>query len=94
MKNFSMTSGEQIRDYLDIKTASQYISDLSLSKKEFGIINICSNQPISVKNLVEKWIKKNKWKIKPKYNSIGKSIYESENFWGDNTKLIQSLKTS
>ena len=91
-KFFPMTSGEQIRDFLDIKIASQYISDLSLSKKEFGIINICSNQPISIKNLVEKWIKKNNWNIKPKYNSIEKSIYEQKNFWGDNTKLIQSLK--
>ena len=92
-KFFPMTSGEQIRDFLDIKIASKYISELSLLKKDFGVINICSNQPISVKNLVEKWIKKNNWKIKPKYNSVGKSIYESENFWGDNTKLIQSLKT-
>ena len=48
-----MTSGKQIRDFLDVSKVGQIIVDVAISKKQ-GPINICSGVPISVRQLAEK----------------------------------------
>jgi len=48
-----LTSGKQIRDYLDVSTAGQMIADLALGYK-VGPVNICSGIPITVRQLAEK----------------------------------------
>jgi dTDP-6-deoxy-L-talose 4-dehydrogenase (NAD+) len=48
-----LTSGDQIRDYLDVKEAANVIVESTLSEKS-GPINICSSIPITVRELVER----------------------------------------
>ena len=51
-KNAKLTSGKQIRDFLDVFQASCMIVDVALSDIK-GPINICSGVPITVRQLAE-----------------------------------------
>lgn len=81
-KTFNMSGGEQLRDYLPIETVANQIVNQALSKKNLGIINICSGKPISVKNLVESWIKENNWNIELNLGYYPYPDYEPMEFWG------------
>lgn len=47
-----LTSGTQVRDFLDVSEAGRLIADVALSNKT-GAFNICSGQPVTVRELVE-----------------------------------------
>jgi dTDP-6-deoxy-L-talose 4-dehydrogenase (NAD+) len=47
-----LTSGNQIRDFLDVSIAGRMIVETALSR-ELGPVNICSGIPISVRELAE-----------------------------------------
>ncbi|KOR29485.1 oxidoreductase [Achromatium sp. WMS2] len=47
-----LTSGQQIRDFLDVSKAGQMIADIALNNQQ-GPVNVCSGIPITVKNLAE-----------------------------------------
>ena len=47
-----MTSGKQIRDFLDVSEAGRMIADIALGVK-CGAINVCSGVPITVRQLAE-----------------------------------------
>jgi len=48
-----LTSGKQIRDYLDVAEAGRMIADVALGHQT-GPVNICSGVPITVRQLAEK----------------------------------------
>ncbi len=47
-----LTSGNQVRDYLDVREAGQMIVDVALGREE-GPVNICSGVPITIRQLAE-----------------------------------------
>ena len=47
-----LTSGQQIRDFLDVREAANLIVDVSLGMAQ-GAVNICSGIPITVRQLAE-----------------------------------------
>lgn len=47
-----LTSGNQIRDFLDVREAGRMIVETALSEKQ-GSVNICSGVPITVRQLAE-----------------------------------------
>jgi dTDP-6-deoxy-L-talose 4-dehydrogenase (NAD+) len=47
-----LTSGNQIRDFIDVRDAGRLIADVALSKVQ-GPINVCSGIPITVKQFAE-----------------------------------------
>jgi dTDP-6-deoxy-L-talose 4-dehydrogenase (NAD+) len=51
-KVVELTSGKQIRDYLDVSVAGTRIGEISLGTQT-GPINICSGNPITVRKFVE-----------------------------------------
>ena len=89
---FNMSKGEQLRDFLAVEKAAQYLVDLGLLQKDIGVINVCSGDPISVKNLVEKWLNENNWDIELNLGFYPYSDIEPFNFWGDSgyLKLVLS----
>ena len=91
-KKFKITEGTQLRDYLHIKKICKYIKTISLLKKNCGIINVCSNKPISIKSITAKWIKEFNWDIKIENSKLPFNKYEPKNFWGSNKKLKNLLK--
>jgi len=88
---FNMSGGEQLRDYLPVEKAASYLVALALKQKGYGIVNICSGVPISVRRLVEEWIEKNDWKIKLNLGYYPYPDYEPMAFWGTKEKLASIL---
>jgi len=48
----SLTSGNQVRDFLDVREAGRLIAEIALSKKQ-GPANVCSGIPVTVRQLAE-----------------------------------------
>lgn len=88
---FNMSGGEQVRDYLPVKTIAANIVSIALQKKVEGVINNCSGKPVTVKEFVIDYlIKKNKQiSLNPGYYPY--PDYEPMRFWGDITKLTSVL---
>lgn len=91
---FNMSGGEQLRDYLPITQVARHIVSLALAEKAVGTVNISSGTPISVRKLVEDWIKENGWSIKPNLGYYPYPDYEPMAFWGDSHKLNSALKSN
>ena len=91
-KEFNMSQGEQIRDYLPVDSVARYIVKIALQKKVAGIINCCSGEPISIRKLVEDYIKRQNCDIKLNYGYYPYPEYEPLAFWGDNKKLMTIIE--
>ena len=79
---FPMSGGDQLRDYLPVDEVARRLVDLALNPGDAGPINLCSGQPVSVRQLVESWIEQNGWKIEPVYGKLPYPDYEPMAFWG------------
>lgn len=90
-KFFNMSRGDQLNDYLPIKVATNYIIRLAIKKKDFGIVNICSGKPISIRALVETWIKDDQNSIQLKLGTISHRSFESMAYWGNSIYLQKSI---
>ena len=82
-KEFPMSGGEQLRDYLPISEVARRLVDLAVNPGDPGPINVCSGQPISVRRLVETWIDQYGWEIEPDYGKLPYPDHEPMAFWGD-----------
>lgn len=86
-KEFPMSGGEQLRDYLPIEKIAEYIGKISMQKNILGVVNCCSGNTISVRRLVEERILEKNAKITLKYGVYPYHQYEGMAFWGDTKKL-------
>ena len=91
-KVFNMSGGEQLRDYLPVEKVAENIVKISLQDKINGIINCCSGEPISIRNLVENYLKENNKSIEINLGHYPYPVYEPMAFWGDDEKLRQVIK--
>jgi nucleoside-diphosphate-sugar epimerase len=90
---FQMSSGEQLRDYLDVKQAANYIVKIVCQDSINGVINCCSGKPVSLHDLIVNYLKDKGKTIQLELGSYPLRDYESHAFWGDNTKLNLILKS-
>jgi dTDP-6-deoxy-L-talose 4-dehydrogenase (NAD+) len=90
---FGMSGGEQLRDYLSVSEVAKYLVCLAMTTCNHGIVNVCSGKPISVRELVEGWVKDNNWTIDLGLGQYPYPDYEPMAFWGDRNKLNQVLGT-
>ena len=90
-KEFNMSGGEQLRDYLPIEKVAEIIVKITLQNKVKGIINCCSGKPISIRKLVENYLDTNGLLIKLNFGHFPYNDYEPFAFWGDNRKLMKVL---
>ena len=86
-KIFNMSGGEQARDYMPIEEVAKNIVAVALQNKVTGIINCCSNKPVTVKEFVLEYLKKNKKNIELNLGYYPYADYEPMKFWGDNKKI-------
>ena len=86
---FEMSGGEQLRDYLPVEEAAAHLVSLATMNRNVGCINVCSGEPVSVRALVERWIKEHNWSIALDLGRYPYPEYEPMEFWGDPTKLRQ-----
>lgn len=50
-KDVHLTSGTQIRDYLNVSEAGSRIAEIACSKSTEGVFNICSGNPVTVREI-------------------------------------------
>ena len=81
---FNMSQGEQLRDYLKVEYMAEKIVNYSVDNNLNGIVNCCSGKPISIKRLVEDYIKENNYNIKLNFGFYPYNDYEPMAFWGIN----------
>lgn len=86
-QGFDMSGGEQLRDYLPVTSVAHYLSTLATLGQDIGPVNICSGKPISVRRLVETWIREFGWKIELNLGHHPYPDYEPLAFWGNADKL-------
>ena len=86
-EQFNMSGGKQVRDYLPVEEVANHIVSISLQHRVTGIINCCSNAPITVEELVRQHLTKRKADIKLNLGYYPYPDFEPMEFWGDNTKL-------
>jgi dTDP-6-deoxy-L-talose 4-dehydrogenase (NAD+) len=48
-----LTSGAQIRDFMDVRDAGRMIADAALGTRQ-GAMNVCSGVPVTVRELAER----------------------------------------
>lgn len=90
---FNMSKGEQLRDYLRIEDIAKYIIMISLQNKINGIINCASGKPISIRSLVESYLKEKNSHIELNLGYYDYAEYEPMAFWANITKL-NSIKNN
>ncbi len=86
-KTFNMSGGEQVRDFMPVELVAEQIIRVALQKKVQGPVNICSNNPIKVKDFVEGYLRRNNKTIQLLLGYYPYHDYEPMRFWGDNTRL-------
>jgi dTDP-6-deoxy-L-talose 4-dehydrogenase (NAD+) len=89
---FPMSGGEQLRDYLPVQQAAAHLVGLALRAREDGIVNVCAGRPVSVRALVEGWIREHGWAIAPELGRYPYPAHEPMAFWGDATRLQRCLQ--
>lgn len=86
---FKMSKGEQERDYLPVNSIAENIVIFALQQKVEGIINCCSNKPITIKQLVLDHLKKVNKTIELNFGYYPYTDYEPFKFWGSNKKQLK-----
>lgn len=89
-KVFNMSGGEQLRDYLPVETIAENIVEISLQNEVQGIINNGSGKPISIRRLVEEYIKQSGKTIQLNLGHYPYTTYEPHAFWADVEKLTRN----
>lgn len=88
---FNMSGGEQLRDYLPVEVVAEHLVSLATKARDHGIVNVCSGTPVSIKALVEGWIRENNWAISLRLGYYPYPDDEPMEFWGNRSKLDRLL---
>jgi len=91
-KEFNMSQGEQLRDYLSVEKTAEYIVACALQNEITGIINCCSGKPVSVRRFVEIFFEQHNYPIKLNLGFYPNSKHEPWAFWGNNGKLMKIVE--
>lgn len=84
---FNMSGGEQLRDYLSVAKAAEYLTALIEHPSCSGVINCCSGQAISIRRLVEQTIRERDAEIALNLGHFPYPDYEPFAFWGSRKRL-------
>ncbi len=90
-QEFKMSKGEQVRDFLDVQTVARMLVDLALLNIDIGVVNVCSDEPVSVNAFVESIILQKNASINLVRGILPYPEYEPKSFWGSNEKLMDLL---
>ena len=83
-----MSPGHQLRDFIHIDDVTNYFCKAISCNKVFGVINLSSGNPISVKEFAMHVIKKHNSDIRLHCGVYDIPKYEPKNFWGCTKKLL------
>jgi dTDP-6-deoxy-L-talose 4-dehydrogenase (NAD+) len=86
-ETFELTSGHLLRDYIAVDDLAADITSLCACAGAAGTFNLCSGQPIAIKQLVEGWIAQREASLRVISGFRPCRPHESLSFWGDRRKL-------
>lgn len=86
-KEFNMSVGDQIRDFMPVEDVAKYIVNAALYETKSGIYNCASNNPISVLEFVQNILKTRNSNIKLNLGYYPYPEYEPHAFWGIPTSI-------
>jgi dTDP-6-deoxy-L-talose 4-dehydrogenase (NAD+) len=92
--SFKMSGGEQLRDYSPVETVAADLVTLALNAPDSGIVNVCSGKPISVRSLVERWLRGHGSSMKLDLGHFPYPDYEPFAFWGSRRRLDRALSAA
>lgn len=87
-----MSPGDQERDFLPVSSVGAALVGL-LAADEWGRrpVNICSGQPMAVRDLVAGWIESAGASLRMNLGALPYPDYEPHRFWGSRARLQQLL---
>jgi dTDP-6-deoxy-L-talose 4-dehydrogenase (NAD+) len=86
-RTFDMSGGEQLRDYLPVQEVARLLVELALLGANAGVVNVCSGRAIRLRDLVEMWLRENRWALELNLGRYPYVEYEPMAFWGSRAKL-------
>lgn len=89
-KTFPFTTGLTKYDFISVNEMAEQICAASTQNEYTGIINICSGEPVTLKDKVEEFIKDRNLDIKLEYGVFPTRPYDSQIIYGDNT-IIKAI---
>ena len=84
-KTFPFTTGTAKYDFITVDEMSNQICAVTTQDKYTGIINICSGEPVALKDKVEEFIREKNLDISLEYGVFPTRPYDSKIIYGDNT---------
>lgn len=84
---FDLNSGELLYDFIHIDKLVRQISAVVHQDTINGIINCCSGEPVSLKTMVNNFIRDNNLPITIEYDRFPVRSYDSRAIWGSKKKI-------
>lgn len=89
---FPFTMGQNRYDFVDVDRLAEMIAAASLSQQGEGVVNVCTGEPMTLAERVERFIQEHQYKIRLQYGAFLDRPYDSPGVWGDATKIRQILQ--
>lgn len=86
-KTFSLSLGEQLRDFIDVKDVVSQLMEHLMSAKNVTF-NVCTENPISVRRFVENYVKMQNANITLEFGHYPYLPYEPLAFWGIKDSVV------
>jgi nucleoside-diphosphate-sugar epimerase len=90
--HFDMSGGAQLRDYLPVSEVGARLAILAEHPEWTGVTHVCSGQPISVRELVERHIASRGARIQLNLGVYPYADYEPMEFWGASRRPWPELR--
>lgn len=89
-RKFPFTTGSQKYDFIEIRELARQIVAASTQDQYTGIINVCSGEPVSLRDKVNAFIAEKGLDIELEYGAFPERPYDSRVIYGDN-KIIKKI---
>lgn len=90
-ETFPFTTGKNKYDFISIDELAEQISAVLAQDEVNGIINVCTGEPMTLAERVERYIEENNLNITLEYGAFPDRPYDSPGVWGDPTKIREIL---
>ena len=91
---FPCTLGVERYDYIHIDETVRQIEAIVSQTEVDGAINCCTGISTSLRNQIESFLKDNKLNIRPQYGAFERRSYDSDEIYGDRSKISTILEKS
>ncbi len=91
-ETFPFTTGKNLYDFLSIDELAVQIAAAATQTKYNGVIQCCSGKPVSLADMVERFIREHALQIRLAYGAFPDRAYDSPGVWGDATVIRAILR--